>query len=78
VVRNASTGISSLIAPSGEVMASAGVGKKSIITGKVGIMRGLTIYAKYGDWFAYFCAVIAVVGIFRAFITFGKMRGRQS
>lgn len=64
VVRNATTGVSSLIAPSGEVLASAGLGKKAVVRGTIGRSQVMTVYTKYGDWFAVLCLVIGIIGLY--------------
>ena len=59
VVRAASTGISEIIDPHGEVVAKLGVGRRGIITGDVG--RGITtLYDRYGIAWLLALSLIAV------------------
>lgn len=63
VVRNATTGISSLIAPDGRIIADAGLGESTVVKGSVATTDKRTIYTKYGDWFAALCVVVGVAGV---------------
>lgn len=63
VVRNATTGISSLITPWGTVLESAGLGEKAIVRGGVAMLKGQTVYTRYGDWFVVLCMAISAVGL---------------
>ncbi|MEN6519634.1 MAG: apolipoprotein N-acyltransferase [Armatimonadota bacterium] len=65
VARNAATGITSLISPTGEVIKSAGLGEKSVVRGKLSMIGGKTIYTKYGDWFAWLSMAIGLIGLIR-------------
>ncbi|MEN6370391.1 MAG: apolipoprotein N-acyltransferase [Armatimonadota bacterium] len=65
VARNATTGITSLISPSGEVIKSAGLGKKSVVQGKLAMISGKTIYTKYGDWFVWLSLAVGLIGLMR-------------
>lgn len=68
VARNATTGITSLISPTGEVIKSAGLGKKAVVQGKLTMISGRTIYTKYGDWFAWLSIAAGLIGLIRATI----------
>jgi apolipoprotein N-acyltransferase len=64
VVRAATTGISSVITPDGRVIRSVGLGKSAVIYGRIAMIKGETIFVRFGDWFVYLCMVIVVFGLF--------------
>lgn len=66
VLRNASTGITSLISPYGEVEKSVGLDESAVVSGRVAIVKGLTPYSRFGDWFAWACALVTVSAFAKA------------
>jgi apolipoprotein N-acyltransferase len=77
VARNATTGITSLIEPTGRVLASAGLGKRAVVRGKVAMMDGLTIYTALGDLFAYLCMVFGLLVVSVSLIRPYKTKGHS-
>lgn len=53
LVRAANTGVSGIVDPYGRVLARSGIFETSVITGEVRYIDWLTVYARYGDVFAY-------------------------
>jgi apolipoprotein N-acyltransferase len=61
LARSANTGISALIAPSGEVIQSGPIFETLQISGKVGLGAVPTFYTRVGDLFALTCLLLAVL-----------------
>ncbi len=53
VVRAAATGISAVIDPYGRTVKELGIYKQGIIMEHIARHRSLTLYSRFGDWFAY-------------------------
>lgn len=63
VLRATNTGITAAIDPFGRVTAAAPRHIRTSLAVRFAYEEDLTLYAKYGDWFAYLCAAVAVVGL---------------
>ena len=61
VLRSANTGISGVFRPDGTIQKKVGLNKKSIFQEKINIIKGGSIYTKYGDIFAIFCFLITLI-----------------
>ncbi|MFO7766436.1 MAG: apolipoprotein N-acyltransferase [Pelovirga sp.] len=61
IARAANTGISALIAPSGDITASGPIFETVQMTGRVGLGAEPTFYTRFGDLFAISCLLITVV-----------------
>jgi apolipoprotein N-acyltransferase len=62
--RSANTGISGLIDPSGRILQATPVFSEQAVNGRLPLRQTLTFYTRYGDVFAYACAIItAFLGI---------------
>ena len=57
LIRVANTGITGIILPSGEVKAKTGIFTRETLAGEIPLVRETTFYTRYGDLFAYACAV---------------------
>ncbi len=57
LVRCAATGISQVIAPTGRVLTEAPLFTRRVVSAPVQARRGLTPYARWGDWFVAACAL---------------------
>jgi apolipoprotein N-acyltransferase len=66
VVRAASTGVSAIIDPYGRTVRELGAHRQGTVTGRIAPGRGLTPYARFGDWFAYVCAGMVLLGLWRS------------
>ena len=69
--RAALTGISGFVDPSGRVAAHLEVGDSGVLVEEVQPMTGLTPRARFGDWWAVLCAVVAVM-----LVLIGQFKGR--
>ncbi len=68
LVCSAATGVSEIIAPSGHVLAEAGLFRPAVVTAPVESRTTVTPYVRWGDWFVVFCALllgVLVAGSFR-------------
>jgi apolipoprotein N-acyltransferase len=62
--RSANTGISGLIDPSGRIVQATPIFTEQAVIGHLPLRQTMTFYTRYGDVFAYACAIItAVFGI---------------
>jgi apolipoprotein N-acyltransferase len=61
LVRCAATGLSQVIAPTGQVLSEAGLFTRRVVSAPVQARHGLTPYARWGDWFVAACAVGLIV-----------------
>jgi apolipoprotein N-acyltransferase len=68
LIRSANTGVSALIAPSGEILMKSPIFERSILAGAVWPVKNITPYTRYGDWFAYACVVYAFIGAIMAMV----------
>ena len=65
LVRSAATGVSQVIAPTGQVLAEAGLFQPAVVAAPVQSRSTVTPYVRWGDWFIGFCALLLAV------VTFG-------
>ncbi|HMB16753.1 MAG TPA: apolipoprotein N-acyltransferase [Pelovirga sp.] len=61
LARSANTGISALMAPSGEVVLSGPIFETLQMTGKVGLGAVPTFYTRFGDLFAFACLLLTAL-----------------
>ncbi len=59
LARVANTGISALIAPSGQVVASSPLFATASLSGTVGLGSEATLYTRFGDLLAYLCLLLS-------------------
>jgi apolipoprotein N-acyltransferase len=60
LVRATTTGISAIVAPSGEVVAQAADGVAAALVADVPVLDGTTLYVRVGDLFAWVCVAFAL------------------
>ena len=65
LLRAATTGISALVDPSGQIVEEIPMGREGIIMAKFQPRTGLTPYVRFGDWFAWLAAAATLAGIVR-------------
>lgn len=65
VVRAASTGISAIIDPYGRVMSQAGLFTQRVLFGTIKPLKGVTLYTRSGDYFAYLSALVCLIFLAR-------------
>ncbi len=68
VVRAANTGISAFILPNGKIVEQGDLFKEALLTREIPLPDpGLTLYTRYGDFFAIALTIISAVNIFLAY-----------
>ena len=78
VVRAANTGISAFILPSGKIVEQSDLFTEALLTREIPLAdSGLTLYTRYGDFFAVALTVISVINIFLAYWYTGR-RSRKT
>jgi apolipoprotein N-acyltransferase len=63
VLRATNTGITASIDPYGRVVAVAPRSQRVALLAPWSPVNETTFYTRHGDWFAYACAIIAVLGL---------------
>jgi len=64
VVRAANTGISAFILPNGKIAAQSGLFTETLLTKEIDLPdSGLTLYTRYGDFFAIALTLLSAVNI---------------
>ena len=58
LVRSAATGVSQVIAPTGQVLAEAGLFRPAVVAAPVQSRSTVTPYVRWGDWFIGFCVLL--------------------
>lgn len=64
IIRAANTGISAIIAPTGQIVSRSGLFERTGLRGSVKFINGSTFYSQYGDIFAYICFIILIITFF--------------
>lgn len=64
VARAANTGISAIIAPTGEIISKTELFRRTALAGTVQFIDYETFYSRYGDVFVYFCTFFLFVFLF--------------
>jgi apolipoprotein N-acyltransferase len=60
LIRAANTGVSAIIAPTGEILRQTPIFTEAVLTGTVRLRQGHAPYARYGDVVAWGCLVFLV------------------
>ena len=63
VLRATNTGVTASIDPYGRVVMAARRHVRTSIRVAFNYEQDVTFYAKHGDWFAYFCALVTLAGL---------------
>ena len=58
LIRSAATGVSQIIAPTGQVLTEAGLFRPAVVAAPVQSRSTVTPYVRWGDWFVWFCAAL--------------------
>jgi apolipoprotein N-acyltransferase len=78
VVRAANTGISAFILPNGKIMEQSDLFTQALLTKEIPLAdSGLTLYTRYGDFFAIALTIISAVNIFLAYWYSGRRSRRR-
>ena len=64
LIRSAATGVSQVIAPTGQVLAEAGLFRPAVVAAPVQSRSTITPYVRWGDWFVGFCALLLAGVVF--------------
>ena len=59
IARAANTGVSAFVAPSGRITRMLPLFERGILADRVPLRRTATVYARFGDWFAYACLALS-------------------
>jgi len=77
VVRAANTGISAFILPSGEIVEESDLFTEALLTREIPLSgSGLTLYTRYGDFFAIALTIVSAINILFAYWYTGKRSRR--
>jgi len=77
VVRAANTGISAFILPNGKILEQSDLFKEALLTREIPLPEsGLTLYTRYGDFFAVALTILSAVNIFFVY-WYTQKRGRR-
>jgi apolipoprotein N-acyltransferase len=63
LVRSANTGISGFIDPVGRIMGATGLFEEKVLTLSVPMLKEISVYTRYGDFFAVTCLVLVMFWI---------------
>jgi apolipoprotein N-acyltransferase len=63
LLRDTNTGLTASIDPYGRVVAQAPRKQRTALEASYALVSGTTFYTRYGDWFAYLCAIISVAAL---------------
>lgn len=63
VLRAAGTGISAIIDPCGRTQCELGMFRRGVVSGEVSPRQDLTIYTRFGPYFAYACMVVVLASL---------------
>ena len=63
LIRAANTGVSAVVDATGKVLGSIPLEEQGFLVRTVRPFRTLTAYARWGDWFAWLCVLVAAGGI---------------
>jgi len=78
VIRAANTGISAFILPSGKILEQSDLFTEALLTKEIPLPgSGLTLYTRYGDFFALALTIISAVNIFFAY-WYTRKRSRRT
>jgi len=78
IVKADLTGLSQVIEPDGRVVAEAPLDKPVVLEEKLRVVRSTTTtpFTRFGDWFVYFCAIMAAVLLILGFA--GRVKRDES
>ena len=63
VVRAANTGISAFIAPTGQIIRHLNLYERGVLTDRVPLRQGQTLFTRLGDWVAWLSLVVSAASI---------------
>ena len=63
IVRAANTGISAFVAPTGQVVRHLGLYSRGVISDRIPLRQGRTLFTRLGDWMAWTSLALAAVSV---------------
>jgi apolipoprotein N-acyltransferase len=69
LVRSTNTGISAFVDPVGRIVTRSGIWTRETLVDRAPMMQGSPLYALWGDWVGWVCALLSLAGISRAFLS---------
>jgi apolipoprotein N-acyltransferase len=63
ILRDTNTGVTASIDPYGRIVATVPRKIRTALEAPYALANGTTFYTRYGDWFAYLCAIISVLAL---------------
>jgi apolipoprotein N-acyltransferase len=63
VVRAANTGISAFIAPSGQIIRHLNLFERGVLSDRVPLRQGRTLFTRLGDWVAWLSLAVSAASI---------------
>jgi len=63
IVRAANTGVSAFIAPSGQIVRHLGLFQRGVLSDRVPLRRGRTLFTRLGDWVAWSSLALAAASV---------------
>lgn len=76
LLRDTNTGVTAAIDPYGRVVASIPRKTRAALLAPYALSNSLTIYTRYGDWFAYLCAIILLIALIASYSVKPKQSGK--
>jgi apolipoprotein N-acyltransferase len=64
LLRDTNTGVTAAIDPYGRIVATVPRKVRTALEAPYALSQDTTFYTRYGDWFAYTCAIICLVALF--------------
>ena len=68
LLRDTNTGVTASIDPYGRVVSTIPRKIRAALDAHYALTNVTTFYTRYGDWFAYLCAIISIAGLFLHFL----------
>jgi apolipoprotein N-acyltransferase len=66
LVRAANTGVSAFIAPTGEVIRRMGLFERGVLTERLPLRAGVTLYTRLGEWLAWLSLAVSAAALIAA------------
>lgn len=66
LVRVTNTGVSAFVDPVGRIVSHTGVWTREVLVDRIPLLKGRTVYALFGDWIGWLCAILSVSGMVQA------------
>ena len=77
LVRATNTGVSAFVDPVGRIVSRSGIWTRETMVDRIPLMKGRTVYALFGEWVGWVCAILALVGVGRAILAARDCNGEE-